>query len=80
VKPSRTGMFTAATLPCNALTIAISERDAGHLVSACSVCITADTRAVLQGVGNVSHGLCDPCLDFALAQVGQHASPEGRAA
>lgn len=77
MKPVRTGMFTGRTLPCNALTIAIAEGKAGHLVSACSKCISPDTRGVLQGMENVSHGYCEACLEAAIAEMESGAGRVG---
>ena len=72
LKPKRTGMITARTLSCNALTIAASEAAEGYMVSVCAACITDAGKAAIEGLPNLSHGLCDPCLDFAFEQVERH--------
>ena len=67
-------------------TIARQAMEGGRLVQVCAHCQPEEMRAALEGLPNVSHGICEPCLAAEIEEMRAAlvktapAMAEGRAA
>ena len=64
----------ATSVPAEAAAIAAEEAEAAHILAVCCGCISDETKAALESFENISHGLCESCLDFALSQIPANAT------
>lgn len=67
--PTRAPMLTGATDLDLGVSLAHVEDIADRLVSVCCRCISPRLREALRPLGNLSHGLCEPCAAAELAQL-----------